>query len=479
MSARFVGRERELARLAVALEQAEGGRSTTLLVSGTGGAGASRLLDETGQRLAALPQSFTVVRGVPTAAERATPYAPIVAGLTPILGALGDDSLTAVLGPASAELGRLFPVLRPRLLRLGLDLGPPPAISSERWQPRMLERFLGVFWALGERRPVLLVVEDLHRADAATRALVTFISRISRPGRLAVVGTFQPDEMTRAHPLHADLTAMSDTPRAAGRVELALFDRRELSELIEAIEGDRPSASLLLLVAERSRGNPLAVEEVLVARREEGGALQAGGLEESVLARVRRRSPECRRVLRLLSVADGPLTRAELAGVAAASEAGSERRPPRSSSTPRRADPDLDADLRTGLAEALEHAWVVVGTAADGAETVAFRHELIGRAVAADLLPLQHRRHLAAVATALAERPAAAAGYWLLAHDVVRARRAALDALQDMETPDAARDTLDLLEEAIELADPTGAAAPASSRAASGRIEGAGAEESI
>ena len=461
-SARFVGRERELARLAVALEQAEGGHSSTLLVSGTGGAGASRLLDETGRRLAALPQSFTVVRGVPTAAERATPYAPIVAGLTPILAGLGDDSLTAVLGPASAELSRLFPVLHPRLVRLGLDLGPPPVISSERWQPRMLERFLGLFWALGERRRVLLVVEDLHRVDAATRALVTFISRISRPGRLAVVGTYQPDEMTRAHPFHADLAAMSDTPRAAGRIELALLDRRELSELIEAIDGDRPSASLLLLVAERSRGNPLAVEEVLIARREESGALQAGGLEESVLARVRRRSPECRRVLRLLSVADGPLTKAELAAVAAASEAGTERRPPRSSSTPRRADPDLDADLRTGLAEALEHGWVVAGAAADGAETVAFRHELIGRAVAADLLPLQHRRHVAAVATALSDRPAAAARYWLLAHDAAEARRAALEALRGMETADAARDTLDLLEEAIELTDPTATSAAGS-----------------
>ena len=457
-SARFVGRERELARLAVALEHAESGRSTTLLIAGTGGAGASRLLDETGQRLAALPHSFTVVRGIPTAAERATPYAPIVAGLTPILATLGDDTLTAVFGPASAELGRIFPVLRPRLVRLGLDLGPPPPISSERWQPRMLERFLGVFWALGERRPVLLVVEDLHRVDAASRALVTFISRISRPGRLAVVGTYQPDEMTRAHPLHADLAAMSESRRAAARIDLGLFERQEIAELIEAIDGDRPSASLLLLVAERSRGNPLAIEEVLIARREEGGTLQAGGFEESVLARVRRRSPECRRVLRLLSVADGPLTRAELAAVADASEAGTERRPPRSSSTPRRAEAGLDADLTIGLAEAFEHGWVVAGTAADGSDTVAFRHELIGRAVATDLLPLQHRRHLAAVATALADRPAAAAGYWLRAHDVARSRRAAIEALKGMETADAARDTLDLLEEAIELADPTAGA---------------------
>ena len=52
----FVGRERELSRLAVALDAASAGRSTTLLIAGTGGVGASRLLDETERRLATLPE---------------------------------------------------------------------------------------------------------------------------------------------------------------------------------------------------------------------------------------------------------------------------------------------------------------------------------------------------------------------------------------------------------------------------------------
>ena len=77
-SAQFVGREHELARLAVALDQASGGRSTTLLIGGSGGLGASRLLTETERRLASLPGSFTVIRGRPTAAQAADPYAPIV-----------------------------------------------------------------------------------------------------------------------------------------------------------------------------------------------------------------------------------------------------------------------------------------------------------------------------------------------------------------------------------------------------------------
>ena len=458
----FVGRERELSRLAIALDSAAAGRSTTLLVGGTGGVGASRLLDETERRLAALPEPFIVVRGYPTAAQHADPYAPIIAGLTPVLAAIPDLELVSIFGPGAAELGRMFPALQPRLADLGIETSRPSRIAPERRQPRVLERFLGVLWALGERRPVLLVVEDLHRADAATRALVTFIARISRPGRLAVAGTFQPDEMTRAHPFNEDLAAMAYIPRAVERIDLGLLDRRELADLIHDIEGERPSASLLLLVAERSQGNPLVAEEVLIARREEGGAPIAGTLAESILTRVRRRSPSCRRVLRLLAAASGPLTRAELAAVDAAAEPGTGRQTAGAPARARRIERtdrtarELDPELADGLAEAIEYAWVVEGRRADGEATVAYRHELIGRAVASDMLPLQYRRHRAAVAMAFRAAPAAAARQWLAAHDVGRARAAALEAASAAEEADATQDALDLLELSLELAEPVG-----------------------
>ncbi len=337
-SARFVGRERELARLAVALDQAAGGRSTTLLVAGTGGLGASRLLTETERRLAGLSEPFTMIRCLPTAAERASPYGPIVAGLAPVLAALPDGDLPGVLGTGAAELAQLIPTLLPRISGRDSGGGRPAVIAPERRQARVLERVLGVLAALGERHPVLLAVEDLHAVDAATRALVTFLARISRPQRLAIVGTYQPDEMTRGHPLRSDLAAMADTPRPAERLDLGPLGRDELADLVEGIEGERPSASLLLLVAERSHGNPLIAEELVAARREEGGALLSGSLAALVLARLAHRSPECRRLLRLLAVADGPLRKPELAAVASSLEAGTLRGPPRSVSGPRRTD---------------------------------------------------------------------------------------------------------------------------------------------
>jgi DNA-binding CsgD family transcriptional regulator/tetratricopeptide (TPR) repeat protein len=455
-SARFVGRERELSRLAVALDRAAEGHSTTLLLAGTGGIGSSRLLTETERRLGGLAEPFTVIRGRPTAAERARPYGQLIAGMTPVLADLSDLELQEVLGPGVDELSPLFPTLVPRLARLGHRAEQRSATAPERRQARVMERVLGVLAALGERRPVLLAFDDLHAVDGATRNLVSFLARISRPQRLAIIGTYQPDEMTRVHPFHGDLAAMADTRRPAERVDLGPFGADELADLVEGIEGERPSGSLLLLVAERSQGNPLIAEELLAARREEGGALLAGSLAVLVLARLGRRSPECRRLLRLLAIAEGPLTRSELATIAVNVEAGTVRRPPRSVSAPRRADGDLDPDLVAGIAEADEHGWLATSTTTDGDEAIALRHELIARAVAADLLPVQRRRHLAAVAAAMRDSPAAATRYWLAAWDVGRARAAALEAAELAEAIHAPQDALDLLERVLELSDPVG-----------------------
>src|SRR2546430_10766290 len=92
-SARFVGRERELTQLAIALDQASVGRPTTVLVAGSSGIGVSRLLTEAQQRLAGMSEPFTVVRGEPTAATLGRPYALVVAALQPVLQAASDDDL--------------------------------------------------------------------------------------------------------------------------------------------------------------------------------------------------------------------------------------------------------------------------------------------------------------------------------------------------------------------------------------------------
>jgi predicted ATPase/DNA-binding CsgD family transcriptional regulator len=453
-SARFVGRERELQRLAVALDHAESGRPTAVLVSGSSGIGISRLLAEAQKRLAGLSEPFTVLHGQATAATLGRPYAPIVAGLAPILEAASDETLASLAGPAAPQLARLVPSLAPRLASLGLIPEQPAIIAPERRQGRVLEGIHGLLTRMGEEHPIVLMLEDLHRADSATRALTTFLARVSRPQRVCLIATYQPDEVTRSHPLHGDLALIGDSQRPPERIELGPLDRHELASLYEGIEGERPSASILLLLAERSRGNPLVTEELLAVRREGSPAAATGSLAEIMAARLARRSPECRRVLRLLAPAGAAVNAAELAAAAEALEESMTGLPPRSTNAPRRGEGVLNADLRAGLAEAVDVGILRVqpksGTIR-ASSLIAFRHEAIANAVAADLLPFQRRRHLAALARGLAASPFAAERYWLAAHETARAREAAVEAAGLAESTDAPEDALEHLELALEL----------------------------
>jgi ATP/maltotriose-dependent transcriptional regulator MalT len=321
-----------------------------------------------------------------------------------------------------------------------------------------MEGLLGILGRMGEEHPVLLIVEDLHRADAATRALVTFLARVSRTQRLAIVGTSQSDVGRRDDPWRTDLASIESGPRPPDRIDLLPLDRDELATLIEGIQGERASASLLLLVAERSGGLPLVAEELLASRRELPNASLTGSFDELVVARMAARSAECRRVARILALAGGPLQPERLAATAAAFDAGSTRPAPRSVSRPRHGDGVLDPDLRAGLDEAIATAFIVVGR--DGA--LAFRHELIGRALARDFLPMTTTRYHAALATSLDGPPAAIAWHWLAASDPGSARAAAIDSAALAATRHAPADELAALELALSL--PESAAIGSSAR---------------
>jgi DNA-binding CsgD family transcriptional regulator/tetratricopeptide (TPR) repeat protein len=171
-----------------------------------------------------------------------------------------------------------------------------------------------------------------------------------------------------------------------------------------------------------------------------------GSLQELVTARLTIRSPECRRVLRLLAPAGVPLRLSELAEAATAFEAGSSRLPPRSTSAPRRAGAVLDADLTAGLEEATEHGFLV-----EARERLEFRHELIAQAVEEDLLPMTRVRYHAAIATALSDRPVVAAHHWAEANNDEAARRAYVEAAADAAARNAPGDALAAIEGALAL----------------------------
>jgi DNA-binding CsgD family transcriptional regulator/tetratricopeptide (TPR) repeat protein len=451
VSRRYIGREPELARVVDAVSAAAAGTATTVIVAGSAGMGVSRFLDEALERIGTRAQPPLVLRGQ-AHGPIDPPWAAVLDALGPLLAArpvaetdalLARDARPILLGlPGVAE--RADAVTGPR----ASDLADP-----ERRQPRALEALLRWLGRVAAERPIVLALEDLHAADAATRAFATFVARIARDERICLVLTYQPDRLTREHQLRENLAVIEAGLRPPVRVDLAPLARREIAGLIEGIDGERPSASIVVLVAERSAGSPLIVEELVAARRELRNASLTGSLADLVAARLARRTPECRRVLRILAHAERPMDRSRLARAAAALEAGQAGGlSPRSTTLPRRGASGLAADVAAGLAEALEHGFV----RAEGEERLGIRHELVARAIVTDLLPMQRTRYHAALAAAFEDVPVVAAAHWRAAHRLAEARSAALAAGRIAMAVEAPQDAIESLELVLGLPEPDG-----------------------
>ncbi len=455
VSRRFIGREPELAQIQAAFDAGAKGIATTVIVGAGAGMGASRFVDEALDLAATAAQPPLVLRGR-AHGPADPPWASVQDALGPALASRPREEVLALLRRDSRALLVGLPGMAD--LAAGLPSVPASALAEpDRRQPRAIEALLRWLGRLAHERPIVLVLEDLHAADAASRAFATFVARIARDERITLVLTYQPDRLTREHPLRENLSVIERGLRPPVRIDLHPFARREIARLIEAIEGERPSASIVVLVAERSAGSPLVAEELVAARRELHSATLTGTFADLVAARLHSRSVECRRVLRLMAFAERPMDRGRLAHAAVVFEAERQaRRPPRSTTLPRRATELMDADLSAGLDEALEH-WFV---RSDAAERLEIRHELVARAVVRDLLPMQQPKYHAALARAFEDEPIVAATHWLAAHRFGEARVAAMRAGRAAMAVDAPLDALAALEMGLGLPAPDHPDAP-------------------
>ena len=412
----MIGRERELGRLATALEGAAAGETRLVFVSAPAGRGATRLVEELTSRVSALSDAAAVLSGTCFAPLRGLPYSPVLDALAAAVASVPDASLSDVLGTTAHDLGRLIPALGARLAIVGARMEPPPALSPDRRQGRLLEGLMRLLGRLATDRPVLFVLEDVHLADAGTRELIAFLARTARDQRLCVVATYDPTELDRRHPLRELLAGAASVSEM---VELDPLDHDQLARLIEALEGERPSGSYVAAVAERSRGEPLVAEVVVAARRARLTTRLSDPFAEIVAGLLVRRSQPAAQLIRLLAVADRPLDDAEM-----------ER---------------TGAPL-TGRDEAVE-----AGLARAVGDRLMIRHRLIGEAVAAQMLPVDRLSAHDAVARDVAASAAERA--WHL--DAIGAAGAAREAHEaagrEAEARDSGADALAHYERAVEL----------------------------
>ncbi len=251
------GRERELDVLRWAWDRAAEGLCV-VTVSGEPGIGKTRLAAEFAAHRA---RSGTSVLFGRCDDAPATPYQPVVEMLRADLAVRPDDALRDRLGPRPGALARLLPELREGPVGV---TEPDPGLDSASDLHRVFDAVAGWLEAVSRTAPVVLVADDVHRADRQTLLLLRHLSRSPRRIHGLLLLTLRDGEESGAtDPLLAELCRQSETGvhLPLGRLDPAALTRLLATELGSA-DGTPPPERLSGWLTDASGGNPLFAVEL-------------------------------------------------------------------------------------------------------------------------------------------------------------------------------------------------------------------------
>ena len=119
------------------------------------------------------------------------------------------------------------------------------------------------------RKPLVVVLDDLHWADHPSLQLLEFVARELANARLLVIGTYRDMELSRQHPLSRTLGELT-RERLFQRVLLLGLDQEDVARFVRLVSGAEPPSGMVEAVYRQTEGNPLFVTEVVRLLVQEG-----------------------------------------------------------------------------------------------------------------------------------------------------------------------------------------------------------------
>jgi DNA-binding CsgD family transcriptional regulator/tetratricopeptide (TPR) repeat protein len=418
----FLGRERELAQLAEAVRQVADGRLGRVVLTGPAGIGCTRLLDELSAGMARVP-GVVMCRGRAHEPAMGSPYQAVGDALWGAFERLPDDRLERVVGSAAHDLSVLVGGLAPRLDRLAIDRSAPRLVAPDQLGRRVIESILGVLERLADDGVTLLILEDIHVADPATRNLIDALWTVGRSLPVCLMVSFQPDVLHRRHPVRALADRLAGD-REVTHIELRPMTTAAIEQLVSDAAPERDRSSLMPAVVEGASGNPLVALWLASSAETLEGIRLSDPFDQLCGARLEAMPRDAARVVRVVAAARMPLPRTSLLAV----------------------HPTDGRLTIQALEAALESGFV---TEAEG--RVSMAHELLAEAVEAlELTPERQAIH-AALALQSAATPSLAAWHWSRAARPAEARDAHIRAATTALLLDPGETVLAHYEEALEL----------------------------
>jgi class 3 adenylate cyclase/tetratricopeptide (TPR) repeat protein len=295
----MVGRETEwrvvVSQLDTCIEQ---GHARFVIIRGEAGIGKSRLLG-------ALTDEARL-RGLVVAHGQVPDLGPArgdMAWRQLALSLLGESEPGSALAAMdrAVESGHLAPALRAHLCALA-DLPMPADVQEVFSQLDVAARERGTLEALASAagwqaagRGLVLALEDAHWATAPALALFARLAAACREQPVLFAVTTRPEsgDLEKAQRLHAGTTP-------ALTIDLSTLSRAAMAAMAGSFGTADPEVQARCI--ERSGGNPLFLEQLLLAAGDTGQEALPGSIQALVLARMDRLAPLDRDALQTASV---------------------------------------------------------------------------------------------------------------------------------------------------------------------------------
>jgi class 3 adenylate cyclase/tetratricopeptide (TPR) repeat protein len=276
-----VGRDRELATLRACVDDLRRGRGQVVVITGEAGIGKSRVKIELRDGLS---DDVRWLEGRCQSYTQNTSYTPIVQVLRAALGlgasepaAIARTRLRVALRALAGERSDQVIAGLARLLDVELGAGAAAApLDPQGLRSQVVLATRAVLEGLAERTPVVVAIEDLHWADAASVELLTLLAELTDLHPIMLVVTTRPETegnawSFRQHVERVYRHRLTDLRLAS----LAEDDSRRLADNLLHIS-DLPE-TIREAIQARAEGNPFFLEEILRALIEQGVLRRADG----------------------------------------------------------------------------------------------------------------------------------------------------------------------------------------------------------
>ncbi|NVB41898.1 protein kinase [Pseudenhygromyxa sp. WMMC2535] len=299
----FVGRRRELGVLEDAWRVMLAGRPVTVHVRGRSGYGKSALVREF---LSSLREqtSAVVLRGRCLERE-SVPYKgldAVVDSLSVHLRALPRERLIEIQPDHPAALVRLFPVLgdlwaADRTRTSGLDV--------YELRQRAFTALRQLFSALGQERPLVVFIDDFQWANVDSARLLNELLRPPEAPQMLFVVAYR-DEVADNETLQALTAAGALVQRDIREVFIGPLSQEDTRDLALVLMEERDE-EIAATYAAGAEGSPFYVGQMVRGASAEGAT--PGKLDQLVVRRILQLDQDSRRLLEVVAVAGGPVSR--------------------------------------------------------------------------------------------------------------------------------------------------------------------------